>query len=280
MRPPRRYELGRWRWPAALLVAATVVLLVGVPGANLVYQAGVRISDPGAAAQPSWSLWHCLAVIVKGPAIHIRQFGWTIITGGMAASLATALAVAAAWPARRGGVRVLPLLLLTAVCLAVPGPLIGIGLADAFTQPVTVILYLRDRTVLLPCTAQLIRSLPLAALVVWQALRTVPEETVEMAALDGAGPLRRLLCVALPQRLCALAAAWLAALAIAMGDVAATASELVVPPGVDLLPRRIAGMLHASVHDEIAGICLANAALFVVIAAAAIWLLSRRRQTP
>ena len=125
---------------------------------------------------------------------------------------------------------------------------------------------------------QSILSLSLATLVIWQALRTVPKETLEMATVDGAGPWTRLLLVALPQRRAALAAAWLVALAIAMGDVAATASHLVTPAGIDLLSRRIAGMLHASVSDQIAGICLTNAALFVVIAAAVIWLVSPRRR--
>jgi iron(III) transport system permease protein len=278
MRPPRRYELGPWRWPAAAMVAATVLVLIGVPLGNLLYQAGVAISEPGAAAQPSWSLTHCVRVIGESGIRHGQDFRWTILTGTMAASVATVLAIAVAWPARSGGSRLLPLLAVTAVCLAVPGPLVGMGLVDVFTQPFAPILYVRDKTILLPCAAQLVRSLPLATLVVWQALRTIPKDTVEMATMDGAGPWQRLLLVALPQRRAAIAAAWLVALAIAMGDVAATASQLVIPPGVDLLSRRIAGMLHASVHDQIAGICLTNWALFVVIAAAVMWLLSPRRQ--
>jgi ABC-type Fe3+ transport system permease subunit len=217
-------------------------------------------------------------VIARSPVNHGREFQWTILAGAMAASVATVLAVALAWAARSGGPRALPLFVVTAICLALPGPLVGMGLADAFTQPSTAILYLRDKTLLLPCTAQVVRSLPLATLIVWHALKTVPKETIEMASLDGAGPWMRLLLVALPQRRAALAAAWLVALAIAMGDVAATASQTVIPPGVDLLSRRIAGMLHASVYDEIAGICLTNAAVFVAIAAAVMWLLSARRR--
>jgi ABC-type Fe3+ transport system permease subunit len=170
------------------------------------------------------------------------------------------------------------MLALVAVFLAVPGPLVGIGLSGALSQPgVPGLIFLRDRTLFAPWAAQLVRSLPLATLIVWQALRTIPRETDEMAIVDGASRGTRLLSVALPQRRAALLAAWLVALAVAMGDVAATASDMVIPPGIDLLSRRIAGMLHASVYDEIAGICLTNAAMFVVIAAPAIWLLSPRR---
>jgi ABC-type Fe3+ transport system permease subunit len=260
-----------------VFVGATVLVLVGVPLANLIYQGGIATAEPGAGTQPSWSLGHCLIMIAESLIEHAQDFRWTIVTGAISASVATVLAVTVAWPARYGGARMLSLLVVAAFCLALPGPLVGMGLAEAFTQPSAFILYLRDKTLLLPCTAQVIRSLPLATLVVWQALRTVPSETIEMATVDGAGPWTRLLLVALPQRRAALAATWLVALAIAMGDVAATACQTVIPPGVDLLSRRIAGLLHASVYDEIAGICLTNAAMFVAIAAAVMWLLSPRR---
>jgi len=277
-RPPRRYELGPWRWPATMFVMASVLVVVGIPLANLVYQAGVAIGEPGTAGEPSWSVGHAAWVIARSPIHHGREFQWTILTGAMAATVATVLAVGLAWTARSGGWRTLPLFVVTAICLALPGPLVGMGLADAFTQPSSGILYLRDKTLLLPCTAQVVRSLPLATLIVWHALKTIPQETIEMASLDGAGPWTRLLLVALPQRPAALAAGWLVALAIAMGDVAATACQTVIPPGVDLLSRRIAGLLHGSVYDEIAGICITNAALFVAIAATVMCLLSPRRR--
>jgi iron(III) transport system permease protein len=278
MRPLRLYELGRWRWVAMLFVAATLLVLVGIPLKSLICQAGVAMDGSGDGSWPAWSFGHFIRTFASSPLKHAEEFGWTVLTGVLAASVTTAIAVALAWPARLGGLRAAPLLVIIAICLAMPGPLVGIGLIKALSWPgASVLQLLRDRTIFAPCAAQVIRSLPLTALVVWQALRTVPRETIEMAIIDGAGPWSRLIRVALPQRLPALAAAWLIALAIAMGDVAGTASDMVTPPGVDLLSRRIAGMLHGSVYDQIAGICLANTALFVMIAATAIWLLSRRR---
>jgi iron(III) transport system permease protein len=68
--------------------------------------------------------------------------------------------------------------------------------------------------------------------------------------------------------------AWLVALAVATGDLAA--GILVVPPGMETLSRRIFGLIHYGIEDQVAGICLAQVALFGLIAATA-WMTVRRR---
>jgi iron(III) transport system permease protein len=98
----------------------------------------------------------------------------------------------------------------------------------------------------------------------WQALQTVPKEILESAMIDGAGPVTRLWRIALPMRWPAAAVAWLAALAISLGDLAA--SILVVPPGVTTLSIRIFGLLHYGVEDQAAGICLAMILIFALLA--------------
>ena len=60
-----------------------------------------------------------------------------------------------------------------------------------------------------------------------------------------------------------------------MGDVGAV--MLTVPPGIDMLSIRIFGLLHAGVEDEVAGICLASVALFVVVALAVIQFIRTKR---
>ena len=96
------------------------------------------------------------------------------------------------------------------------------------------------------------RALPPATLILWQGLGTIPTELLEAAAIDGAGPITRLVRFALPNRLAALALAWLVALAVASGDLAA--SILVVPPGMEMLSRRIFGLIHYGIEDQVAGI--------------------------
>ncbi len=47
LRPSRVFALGRWRWPLALGMLAAMLLLAGVPLANLVYKAGVLVIPDG-----------------------------------------------------------------------------------------------------------------------------------------------------------------------------------------------------------------------------------------
>jgi iron(III) transport system permease protein len=77
----------------------------------------------------------------------------------------------------------------------------------------------------------------------------------------------------LPMRWSAAMVAWLAALSISLGDLAA--SILVVPPGVTTLSIRIFGLLHYGVEDQVAGICLAMISIFAILAIV-IFILARR----
>ena len=148
--------------------------------------------------------------------------------------------------------------------LAVPGPILGIAIIRLLNRPeVPGLVWLYDRSILAPWLAAYLRSLPIATLIMWHALQTVPKELLESAMIDGAGPLTRLWRIALPMRWPAAAAAWLAALAISLGDLAA--SILVVPPGVETLSIRIFGLLHYGVEDQVAGICLAMILVFAAL---------------
>ena len=132
---------------------------------------------------------------------------------------------------------------------------------------------LYDRSILAPFLALLVRGLPPAIFVLWYALRTVPREMLEAAAVDGAGPVARFWLIALPLRWPAVGLAFVVSLAVALGDLAA--SILVVPPGVQTLSIHIFGLLHYGVEDQVAGVCLALLALFAALAAAG-WGIIRR----
>ena len=66
------------------------------------------------------------------------------------------------------------------------------------------------------------------------------------------------------QRWPALVAAWLEAVAIAAGDLAW--SYLVLPPGLDMLQRRIFGLVHSGVEEQVASLSLVMIAASAVLA--------------
>lgn len=260
-----RFDLGMWRWPTAGLVLLMLILLAGVPLVDLCYQAGIKVSLVGEERIREWSGWKLLRVVAQCPLTFRNELGWTYAIGGVAATFSAAIAAPLAWLARKRGLCTWLAAAIIAVCLAVPGPLVGLGIVHLF-QVVNAdwIEYLYSRTILAPMLAVSMRALPVTLLIYWYALASISPELLESAAVDGAGPLTRFFRIALPQRWGALAAGWLAALAVATGDLAA--SILTVPPRVSLLSIRIFEEVHYGVTDRLAGICLVSTASFLLLA--------------
>jgi ABC-type Fe3+ transport system permease subunit len=161
----------------------------------------------------------------------------------------------------------------------VPGPLVSLGLIALFNNPsLPALNALYDRSIAVVSAAQAVRGLPVAMLIVWHSLRTIPHELLEAAALDGAGSWTRFCRVILPLRWPVFGLAWLAAFIVAIGDFS---SSMVAPPGVDTLAARVAQMLHFNIQNELAGLCLFLMLAAVVVALLAFVLarLASRRST-
>jgi iron(III) transport system permease protein len=267
--------LGRWRWPAALLVWLALGLMVAVPVASLAYKAGVDVEKtPSGQLTRSWSAARCLHVVTRSPVQYYEPLAWSFAVSSLAATAAVAASAPLAWAARRGGVAALPALAWTTFVLAVPGPLLGLGLIYLLDRPeLPLLARIYDDSLLSPALAQAIRASPVALLALWHALGRLPPETLEAAATEGAGPIARLVKIALPQRRAAVAAAWLAALAVALGELPATI--LVCPAGPVPLSVTIFGLIHYSYEAEVAGICLTLLAAVAAVTLAAAWLLDR-----
>jgi iron(III) transport system permease protein len=273
-RGPYRFPLDRWKWPAALATATVVVLLAGVPLANLCYQAGAVAQVDGGESARHWSASEFARLVGAVPYRYREEIGWTLLIGALSAALSVSLAAPLAWWARAGKWRWWLAVVPAAVCWALPGPLIGLGVIALLNRgELPVLVWLYDRTVMAPVLAMTIRSLPLCTLMLWYSLRFVPDDVLDAAATEGAGPLARFWRIVAPQRVAAGAAAFLAASAISMGDVAA--SILVTPPGVTTVAIRVFGLIHYGVDDQVAALSLVTAVGSVAVAVAAVGLARR-----
>ncbi|TWT87382.1 putrescine transporter subunit: membrane component of ABC superfamily protein [Pseudobythopirellula maris] len=274
-RPAWRAELGRWRPLGAATLAMLMLLVVGVPVAALASNAGTEVVPAGDTVQRQRSATKLIGAIAAAPWQHRRELTQSTLVGAAAATSAVVFGALAAWRLRRG---VAPLTTaLMAFALAIPGPLLGLAIIRLLNQPtdspVWWLAWLYDHTQTGPWIAQTVRATPIAALVLWPPLASVPQSALDAARLEGAGPLRRLWGVAAPMRLGAFAAAWLAALAVALGELAATV--LVAPPGTPPLAVRVFSLLHYGVEDRVAAICLVLMLGYTAMAAAAIVLWRR-----
>ena len=276
-RPALVFRLGRGRAMTAAIVIGLICLMIVVPLASLVYKAGVIITPSGNEFARSWSLARCFELVAAAPQRYRQEMTWSLIAGSLAASMVIAVAIPLALIARRGRVWGMPAIVLAVAAAATPGPLVSLALIAMFNDPsLPVLNELYDRSIVVVAIAQAARAFPLAMVIVWYALRSVPQELLDAAALDGAGGMTRFWRIVLPLRWPAIALAWLAALILAIGDFSST---MVAPPGVETLSARVAQMLHFNIQNELAGLCL-----FVMVAAAALalvavllaWLASRR----
>ncbi len=259
-KPGLRLSCQRGRRLATLVLALIVLVVVMVPIANLMVQAGLTVEPSEAGPQRSWSVWKMATLVTGVPGRHASELGWSLMIALAASAAATFLAALLAWPARHGDWRAMPALFATALGLAIPGPVLGILIIGALNRPeFGLLIWLYDRTIFAPWLAQTVKALPLGTLVLWYALRTVSRETLDSAASEGASHLVRFVRIALAARMPALGVVWLIGFVLAFGELGATL--LVSPPGMTTLPVRIFGLLHYGVQDQLAALCLAIVAM-------------------
>lgn len=294
-----RLPLRAWRGIFSCGMLLLLLVAVAVPIGSLIYKAGVIVEHTPAGYERSWSPAKCALMVLEAPRRSAKEFGWSLLLGTLTATIVLVLATASALAARGGGPGAWLTLGITAFALALPGPIIGLSIIWLLNRPDPDVLawlhqwiippgfwphgpgagrclrFVYDRTIVPPCLAQVVRALPWATLIMWYALRTIPSETIDSAAVDGAGPWTRLWRIILPQRRAALAVAWLVALVVSLNDLGATI--LVAPPGLMTLSMHIFNQLHYGIDDAVAALCLANVALVTIAAGAVAWLSRRWR---
>jgi ABC-type Fe3+ transport system permease subunit len=268
--------LGGNALPLALVQWLAVAVLMGVPVVSLLIKAGFVVVEVAGVRQRSWSAAKAWEVVNQTPWRFSEEFGWTLAIALPAACVAMGLAIALAWPARRGGWWAMPAIVVCTLCLAIPGPLVGVATSHLFNVPWSKLLQsLYDDSLVPTILTVTVHALPIAVLVAWHSFASLRDDELSAAALDGSGPFTTLWRIALPQRWPALAGAWLAALAVAAGDLAW--SLLVLPPGVDPVPRRVFGLVHAGVDEQVAGMCLVMIGAYGVLTGLLMGMVSWRR---
>jgi iron(III) transport system permease protein len=145
------------------------------------------------------------------------------------------------------------------VLFAVPSTLVGVGLIDVWNRQGPLgALYGTDSMLVL---AYLARLLPVAVLALAASGRTVPVSHEEAAAVSGAGWLRTMWRIVIPQMGLGLVAAWLIAFVLAFGELGV--SILVAPPGETTLPIRIYTIIANAPSSSVAVLALLQASIIL-----------------
>ena len=269
---PRLWHLGPLRVPLGLALCLVVGNLTALPLYSLVWRAGRVGGNATRGLAPVWSVSGLEGTLRFALAESLEPIQTSLILAAIAATLTTCLAWALVWSCRRGRHWQFLVWLVLALTLATPGPVAGMALGLAYRWfPV---IYDSASMVVL---AMSVRTLPFAILVLWPAIRSLPRETLESAAIDGLSPLGVVWRVAIPLSRRAIWSAWFVAIVLGFGELPAT--NLVQPPGTTTITFLIWSLLHTGVESHLAGVALVTLGVIVLTALAAVLGLSLARRS-
>lgn len=229
-----------WRRPAETAAALVVIAALVVPVAALVRE--------GLGA-PSWP------AILQGSGDAIVN---SLLLAATGATAVVGLAVWLGYARARARGRLGQLMdVLCIVVFAVPSTIVGVGLIGLWNRPGP--LGAAYGTDVMFVLAYLARFLPVATLALAASTRYVPVSHEEAAAVAGAGWLRTMSRIVLPQMGLGVLAAWAIAFILAFGELGV--SILVAPPGEATLPIRIYTIIANAPSSHVAVLALLQSAV-------------------
>jgi iron(III) transport system permease protein len=221
----RQVRLRGWRYPALGLVAAYVLLALGLPYAALTYTALTSFITTKFLHAP-WSLDNIRWAFDSDQVIE--SIGNTLLVGIATPTLCLALAVLLAYAIRRMRVRFARTLdYLTMFPIAIPGIVLGTGI---FWTYVTTPVY---GTIWILVLAFIASYLPFAYRISDTALMQIDKALEEASALCGAGHRRTALRVTMPLIRPALLSGWVMVFIFSVREV--SAAILLASPSNEVL---------------------------------------------
>jgi iron(III) transport system permease protein len=231
-----------WRRSAEAAAAATVALALGVPLMVLAREALAAAS---------------LRAVLDGSG---RAIANSLLLATIGATAVVGLALWLGYARARAGRRVGQLAdVLFVVAFAVPSTIVGVGLIGVWNRPGLMgTLYGTDAMFIL---GYLARFVPVAALAIAATTRYVPVSHEEAAAVSGAGWLRTITRIVIPQIRLGLLTAWVVAFVFAFGELGV--SILIAPPGEATVPIRIYTIIANTPPSHVAALALLQVAVIL-----------------
>jgi ABC-type spermidine/putrescine transport system permease subunit II len=252
-----------------------LLILIGIPLVNLVVRCCYYVRPVDGVPTPGYSLQQFAHTLGRACRDYTAEFTWSILIAGTSATLILILAVAISWKARKSRIWQIILVLTLAISCALPGPLIGNLVTKLFMlSDTTWMQWLYNRTIAAPVLTNVSFCWPLGPLVVWFVFRKIAEDVLESSRTEGAGEFGQLLRFGLLANFPAIAGCWLLTFAFCFGEL--SASQTVLPPGIDTVPRLMLGLLHAGVNEMTAALTLVTVGGILLVSLSGWWLIRFR----
>ena len=251
-----------------LLNAAGVFLLlvvVVVPIANLIGRVGFTVKRIGGQPTAVWESGSALTAIQGALTNFQDEFLWSLLIAAASATVVVAIVIPAVWFGRRSLFGKILLAIVFAILASVPGPSLGLFVGWLFSQiDNSTLHYLYDRTIAAPVIANVLFCLPLAIPIFWFLGTQISIDQQEQARLEAVPTFSQLLQFAIVGPWKANLGAWFLIAALSFAELSAT--QMVLPPGIDTVPRLALGMLHAGVNESTAALTLVTLAPVLMLA--------------
>ena len=245
----------RQSWAVTITGCSLLLLLIGVPLFNLVMRAGFTVARVDGQPVASWSAVSLTSALSRATTGYQTEFLWSLAVAFTSATTLIVVAMPLAWYARFKNAARWPVIAIVSLGAAVPGPVIGNGIGKLFSASSSSwAIYLYDRTIAGPVLANVLFCLPIAFLIALFCVGDTSRQTLEAASVDGAGRFRQFFRFGLLDHRHGIAGGWLVMFAWCFGEL--SASQMVLPPGIDTVPRLMLGLLHAGVDETTAALTL------------------------
>ncbi|MGB2987622.1 MAG: ABC transporter permease subunit [Phycisphaerae bacterium] len=248
------FKTGRWRTPLSVAAAAIPLTLVVVLVIALI--SPLRgVSDPMHIA--SWFVEEVSTSLITSVAAGV-------ISAGLGVGLACFIVRRPRWR---------PVLVAYVVTmLAIPAPILGMGMIRLFNRP-GLAGWLYDSPAILTA-AYVFRFLPIAVILLIPAVRAIPLECELAAKVDGCTELAVWRRIVWPQCMHTVLVTMFIVTVLAIGEL--PCSLLVTPPGFITVGARFFSLVHYGMYPDAAMLCLLSIGSVVVPCAALLLLLKRR----
>ena len=239
-----------------------LLLTIVIPISNVVIRSCFYVRPVDGIPTQGYSINQMFGAIRRSVLDYQNEFIWSFLIAAVSATLIIVFAAMLAFAARRSKSIQILFAILLAISCALPGPWIGTTIAALFAEIENESLrWFYNYTIAAPVLASMIFCWPVGAMVVWFVFRKIPQDTLDSSSVEGAGGMARFFRFGLAGNAPAIIGCWLISYAFCFGEL--SASHIVRPPGMDTVPRKMLGDLHAGVNELTAGITIVTA--FTVI---------------
>ena len=254
----------RLDWTMLVGCLVLVMLLAALPITNLIFQAGNAVQIVDGQPEQSWTFANLVDSVTKAASDFRSAFFWSGLMAMVSSSLIVIVSSLLCFVAKTDWKAWCVLIFLTASCAAISGPDIGSYLTNFFTRSQnTMVLWFYNYTIGPAVIANMIFCWPMVTLIIWFAISQTTSDQIENASLEQVGLLHRVIEFGVRQHWRTYVGIWMLAVALCFSEL--SASQMVLPPGIETVAQVTLGKLHAGVNETTAALSLLTIGLVVAI---------------